>query len=500
MEKSIISYENIRKQLKAYDYALTIISWDSSTEAPKGCFEDRSKMIGALSEMAYRLETSEEFVSSVETLHNNLDKLDKRLAHEIIEVKKGIDKTRKIPMDEYIEFSILMGSSQEVWAEAKKKSDYSIFKPTLEKIINFKRKQIKYLETEELKGYDILLDYYEPGFTTKEYDLFFDVLKEKLVPFFKKINQMKLKYNDSFTKKLFPKQKQIEFCEYIQDVVCFDRNHGLMKESEHPFTTGMGTTDVRFTNHYYEEDVASAIFSAIHELGHAIYNQQNDPALNDTLSSGGASLGIHESQSRMLENMIGRSKAFWETHFSKLLELFPEQLQGITVDDFYKHINRSEASYIRMDADELSYPLHIMLRYDIEKGLFNGEYEVEDLNKVWNHLFKEYFGIEVKTDREGILQDMHWGGGLIGYFPTYALGSAYAAQIYHYMDQDINIDEEIRTGKTTKINAWLKEKVHFFGSSLYPKGIIEIATNEEFNPHYYIDYLINKYKDIYDIK
>lgn len=499
MESSLKTYQKIRSQLMAYQYAMGMISWDSSTIAPKGSFKDRSKIIGELSEMSYVLSTSDTFLNCVEVLHNNLDKLDRRLAHEIIEVKKSNDQMKKIPMDEFIKYQELLGLSQEPWTEAKNTNNYELFKPVLEKIIQFKRNQAKYLESDKLKGYDVLLDKYEHDFTTKEYDLFFDLLKEKLVPFFKIINNKKLEYNDSFVGKVFPIDKQKEFAKYLEDVVMFNHHYGLSKESEHPFTMGLGNSDVRYTNHFYETDVVSSIFSAIHELGHAIYNQQHDSELNNTFSTGGASLGIHESQSRFYENMIGRSKAFWEVHFPKLQELFPEQLKGVTAIDFYKHVNRSEASFIRIEADELSYPLHIMLRYDLERGILSGEYNVDDLNEIWKQKFYEYFGIEVKTDSEGILQDMHWSGGLVGYFPTYALGSAYAAQIYHHMSKEIDIDKEIKTGNTKKINEWLKEKVHFEGATLYPKEILMNATGEEFDPNYYIDYLINKYKEIYNI-
>mgnify|MGYP000852366665 CR=1 FL=1 len=497
MEKALETYKKIRNQMKAYQFAFGIISWDSSTEAPKGSFENRSKAIGTLSEMSYRLGTSDEYMDAIDTLYNNVEKLDKVLAHEIVEIKKSTEKQKKIPVEEYVEYRTLMGSSQEIWADAKAKNDFNLFKPTLKKIVDYKRKQIKYQETDKLKGYDVLLDDYEPGFTTKDYDKFFDELKEKLVPFFKEINKCELQYNNSFVGKEFPREKQIEFCEYLQDVLCFNKEYGLMKESVHPFTMGINTKDVRFTNNYHEDDIVSAIFSAIHELGHAVYNQQNDPALDETFLSGGASNGIHESQSRLYENMIGRSREFWNVHFPKLKEIFPKQFKGVTATDFYKHVNRSFASFIRIEADELSYPLHIMLRYDLEKGLMNGEYEVDNIDKIWEDKFKEYFGLKVTKASDGILQDMHWGGGLIGYFPTYALGSAYAAQIYHAMAKDVNIKEELKTGKTTLINKWLKEKVHIHGRSLYPKEIIKYATGENFNSKYFIKYLQKKYEKLY---
>lgn len=497
MEELIAKYQELRRKIKAYGYARYVISWDSATEAPKGCFEERGKHIGVLSELSYQLSTSPEYVNTVNSLMANRDKLDPVLSHEIEVVKKDMDRYLKIPMNEFVEYQILMSSSQEIWAQAKNKNDFNLFKPTLKKIIDFNRKFIKYQETEDEKGYNILLDLYEPKMTMAEYDEFFDLLRAKLVPFFKEISKKNIKFRSDFNNQKYDKAKQKEFCEYIIDVLAFDRNRGLMKESEHPFTSGYGTSDVRFTNHYHEDEFTSAIFSAIHELGHATYEQQIDPALDDTFSGGGASMALHESQSRLYENIIGRSYEFWETHFPKLQATFPEQLKGVTLDEFYHFVNTVQASYIRTEADELTYPLHIMLRYDLEKAIFNNELDVDDLEKAWNDLFYQYFGIKVDQVKFGILQDVHWSGGMFGYFPTYALGSAYAAQFYHHMEKEVDVKAVIRSGNTKDINEWMKNKIHKYGSSLYPKDIVRLAIGEDFNPECYVNYLINKYSKIY---
>ena len=499
MEKIISIYKEIRKQLIAYNYAMYIISWDSSTEAPKGCFEDRGKQVGVLSELSYRLKTSKEYIDAVDTLYSKKDLLEEPLRHEIEVVKKENDETQKIPMNEYIDFQMLMAGSQQIWEKAKLANDFSIFKPTLVKIVDFMRKLSVYLEKDGLKGYDVLLDMYENDFSTKEYDVFFDLLKEKLVPFFKKVNEKVNKYTYEFNNQIFPKEKQKEFCNYLIDVLEFNRDHGIMKESAHPFTTGGGTTDVRFTVHYYEEDFTSSIFSAIHELGHAIYEQQIDASLNDTFLGKGASMGIHESQSRMYENIIGRSYGFWEVHYPKLKELFPVQLENVNLDEYYHFINRVEASHVRTEADELSYPLHIMLRYDLERALINKEIEVDDLEEEWNKRFHDYLGLEVKEASKGILQDVHWSGGMFGYFPTYALGSAYASQIYAKMAKEIDIESVLKSKNTLEINEWLKKNIHKYGSTMYPKDILKLATNEDFNPEYYVNYLISKYSKIYNL-
>ena len=298
----------------------------------------------------------------------------------------------------------------------------------------------------------------------------------------------------SWAQQKFDKAKQREFCEYLRDVMCFDKTRGIMKESEHPFTSGFGTDDVRITNHYYEDSLVSSIFSAIHETGHATYEQQCDKSLNGTFSGGGASLGLHESQSRFYENIIGRSRAFWEVHYTKLQKLFRKELKDVSLDEFVAYINRAETSFIRTEADELTYPLHVMLRYEIEKKVISGELEVKDLPRYWNDKFTEYFGITPPTDTLGVLQDVHWAYGNFGYFPTYALGSAIASQLYHHMSKDFDVEQSLKDGTTKRINEWLKEHVHKYGSSKYPDEILRLATGgEDFDPNYYVDYLIDKY-------
>lgn len=500
MKEYISKYEKHREKIRAYGYAMWMIGWDSSTEAPKGCFEQRGRYLGVLSEESYKLQTSDEYIDIVNNLFNNKEKLDEVLRHEIVNMKEENDKIRKIPMKEYIDFQVLLSDSQNIWAEAKNKSDFNIFKPCLEKIVIYLKKYIKYLETDELKGYNVMLNDFEKGFTVKEYDNFFDVLKKELVPFVKKVTQIKLEYNNEFENKTYPKLSQIDFCKYIEKVMCYDTNRGLMKESEHPFTSGVSSRDVRVTNHYYEDLLISSIFSAIHELGHATYEQQVDPKLDYTFSSGGASMAMHESQSRFYENIIGRSKEFWSNHYNKLKSVFEEQLKDTTLEDFYKGINKVESSLIRTEADELTYPIHVMIRYDIEKMIFNDEIQVEDLPKVWNKLYKDYLGIDVPDDKNGVLQDSHWSGAAFGYFPTYALGSAYASQIYDKMIEDVNVEKALSSGTTKEINEWLKDKIHKYGASKEPKDIFKIATGKDFDPMYYVNYLKDKYSKIYDIK
>ena len=498
-DNAISYYKETVKKLKAFQYIAFLASWDSQTQAPKESFGLESEQLGLLSEMQYGIQTDPKFIEAINTLYEVRNELDDVLSHEIEVQHKEVEQVKKIPKEEFSEFSKLIAGAYPTWVEAKQKSDFSIFAPLLEKIIAYKKKETAWLATEDRKGYDVLLDMYEPGLTKEDCDRFFGVLKEKLVPFIKKVTSTELEGDFAFGDRAYPRRKQREFCEYLRDVLCFDKNRGLMMESEHPFTTNFGTDDIRITNHYYPNNFTASVFSVIHETGHSLYELQCDRALNETLSGGGASMAMHESQSRFYENMIGRSRAFWEAHYAKLQYVFPEQLEDVDLDLFMKYINRTEISFVRTAADELTYPLHIMVRYDLEKEFIENDIPVEKLPELWNQKFEEYFGVTPPDDQNGILQDVHWCYGDIGYFPTYALGSAYAAQFFDSMNKDFDVYASLASGDTKEVNEWLKEKIHRFGSSKYPKEIIRYATGKDFDPNYYVDYLIKKYSAVYGI-
>ena len=499
MRDSIQIYQKTLKEIKALDYALNVISWDSSTVAPKGCFNNRSKYIGILAGNRHKLITNKEYIDAVNYLYKNRKELEENLQYEITRVKRENDMMMKVPSNLYSSYYELLAVSNNVWEEAKLKNDFSLFYETLDNVIKITKKLTKYWSTQSLKGYNVLLDMYEPGFKKAKYDKFFNCLKEKLVPFVKKVLAKPIKVNECFFKN-FSIEKQKEFTNYIAEVMKFDLNYGMIAESEHPFTSAFDIEDVRLTTHFYENNLQSSIFSTIHELGHATYERNISPDLADTFSATGASMAMHESQSRFYENIIGRHYNFWKVHYKKLKEIFHKELLHVSLHDFYMYINEVKASYIRTDADELTYPLHIMLRYDIEKEIFDGNLETKDIEKRWNELFYEYFGIEVDKASNGVLQDVHWSGGSFGYFPTYALGSAYAAQIYHSMIEDINLKTSLESGTTEEINLWLKEKIHKYGASKSPNDILLLATGKKFNPNYYVKYLIKKYSKIYGIK
>ena len=492
----IEKFREILMKQKAYEYVLRVIGWDSNTEAPRGAFTRRAEMLGVISGELFKLQTSEEYQEVVYGLAKRLDELDETTKREIKKAKKNLDKIIKIPQDEFVEYNKLINLSQIVWEDAKKNNDFKSFQGNLEKIVEFIKKFISYYEIDD-DPYNVLLDEYEDGMSMKEYDYFFEVLKKDLVPFVKDVLNSGKELNDDFITDFYPKEKQKEFADYLIDVMDFNRDNGLMKESVHPFTWNTHSTDVRFTTRYLENFMFSSIFAAIHELGHATYEQQIAPKWDNTYLNGGTSMGIHESQSRFYENIIGRSKEFWEAHYPKLLEIFPTQLKNVSLDDFYKGVNKVEASFVRVEADELTYSLHIMIRYEIEKMLISGEVEVKDLPEIWNKKMVEYLGIKPKDDVEGVLQDVHWSAGMFGYFPTYALGSAYSAQFYYAMKKEIDINKIVKSNEIKKINSWLKNKIHQYGGSKTPKELLLEVTGEEFNPKYYIQFLKEKYGKLY---
>lgn len=492
----LATYKRIQHKLKAYGYVLNVVGWDSQTEAPRGAFPRRAEMMSVISQDMFQLSTSGEFKEAVYGLFERLEELDPDMQREIKRAKKDLDKQVKIPEEDFVAYNKLVNLSQRVWEDAKAQDNWDLFKDNLKQLVEYNRKFIKYFGL-DMKDYDVLLDDFEEGMTMELYDNFFNTLRKELVPFVREVLKNGRPLNKDFTEHSFDTKKQKEFCEYLIDVFAYNRDHGLMKESVHPFTWDTHPTDVRFTTRYLENYVFSSIFAAIHELGHATYEQQVDEKWNDTGLNGGASMGIHESQSRFYENVIGRSKAFWEAHYPTFKEMFPQETKGISLDDFYRNANKVEASFIRVEADELTYPMHIMIRYEIERMLFSNEIEVEDLPNVWNKKMEEYLSITPKNNAEGVLQDVHWSAGLFGYFPTYALGSAYAAQFLHAMKKELDLDKLVRTNNIKVINDWLKEHIHQFGQSKSPLQLLVDVTGEPFDPMYYVNYLKEKYSELY---
>lgn len=494
------TYEEVNRRLRALVLPFFLNGWEEES-MPPAAKPYRNKQLVELASMEYELRTGRRYMAAIDTLYRNRADLSPVLRHEAEVAKLAAEKIAKIPKEEYLAYqNVLLECYPQKFVLAKTTGNFGEVKPYLKKIIEYNRKYVEWEQTESLKGYDVLLDEYEKGMTAAKYDEFFGLIKRELVPFIRRALAAQQPVHSAFLTRSFPVEKQKKFCEYLAGVMLFDKNKTMIGESEHPYTNNNGNCDVRITNHYYEGDLASAIFSAIHEMGHGLYELQVADDLQETMSGGGASMALHESQSRFFENNVGRSRPFWERHFPVLKDIFSEELEGVTLDDFMRYINHTQASLIRTDADELTYPLHVLIRYEIEKGMFDGTVNEENIEEVWNGKYKEYLGLDVPDAGMGVVQDMHWYGGNIGYFPTYALGSAYAAQIFAAMGKDFDVNAAMGEENVGKIAAWLKEHIHKYGSSKDPAEILEHACGALFDPRYYIDYLKDKYSALCGIE
>ena len=489
--------ENIRKIVHLVNIRF-LISWDMNTGIPEKAISSRIEDMGyiysLIIDMILDPKTSD-LIKYLDENKENLDFIDKRMVDEF---KREYDSMVKIPPERLKEYQKLCAEAGVVWKSSKLKDDYNSFKPYLEKIFDFKKEFAEYTGYEG-DIYNNLLDDYERGLTVEKLDEVFSVLRDGIVEILRKIRNSKVEVNDKFFKGYFSIKDQEEFGKFVLEKLGYDFRAGRLDTTEHPFTTNFGNKDVRITTHYYEDDFRSAFFSNIHEGGHGIYEQNSDDELEGTNLSGGASMGFHESQSRYYENILGRSKSFWTYFYKELQKRFP-QFNQVTLDEFYKGINKVEPSFIRIDADELTYSLHVIIRYELEKEIINGRLSVDDLPKAWNTKYRDYLGVEPKSYREGVLQDSHWGSGLFGYFPSYALGNLYGAQILNKIKQDIpTYDDEVKKGNFKVITKWLNEHIHRYGKLYTPSELIVKVTGEELNPKYFLDYLNEKYSDIYEL-
>ena len=497
LAQALETLDNHQQTLAAYNHAIGVVYLDAATAAPKGTWEGRGKTMAKLSEITYNLETAPEVGQMLTYLEEHVDELDCVRKRQVEVLRKSYDETKRIPAEECIAYSVLLNDAQAIWEQAKNENNYDLFAPYLEKIVAYNRKFAGYYNP-EMAPYDALLNKYEEGLSTAVLDEFFGKLREKLVPLINRIQQVK-QIDDSFLYRHYPVEAQRRFSDYLMDVLGMDRNYSGIAETEHPFTTNFNNKDVRITTHYYENDLANSMYSVIHEGGHALYELGADDQYNFTALQGGVSMGIHESQSRFYENIIGRSRAFIHAIFPRVKELFPEQLADVDEQMFYRAVNKAQPSLIRTSADELTYANHIMIRYELEKQLIGGVLDIKDVPAAWNRLYKEYLGIDVPNDSMGCLQDTHWSGGMIGYFPSYALGSAYGAQMLAKMNEDLgDVYADVAEGDLSKVTAWLKEKIHRHASFKKPGELFEEVCGK-FDPSYYTDYLTEKFTELYGL-
>lgn len=481
----------------AYNHALGVLYLDATTAAPSDTWEGRGKTMEVMSQITYDLLVNDENDELLSYLEAHADERDAQTKREAEVLRKSYDQIHRIPAEEYVAYSVLINDAESVWHKAKPEDDFAAFAPYLEKIVDYNRKFAGYYHP-EMAPYDALLNEYEEGMNVETLDAFFAQLRQTIVPLIEKIRATK-QIDDAFLYRHYPVEIQRKLSDYLMEVMGIDRTHCGIAETEHPFTTNFNNKDVRITTHYFEDNLVSSMFSVIHEGGHALYELGADDCYNYTALAGGVSMGIHESQSRFYENIIGRSPAYVHAVFPKLKELFPEQLADVDENMFYRAINKAEPSLIRTEADELTYCLHIMVRYEIEKQLIGGTLAVKDVPAEWKRLYKKYLGVDVPSDREGCLQDSHWSGGSIGYFPSYALGSAYGAQMLHKMQEEIgDIWADVAKGDLSKVTGWLRSHIHHYASFKKPGELFESVCGK-FDAKYYTDYLTEKYTKLYGL-
>lgn len=482
----------------AYDTALTLLSWDTETLAPPAADALTAKAVGILSEEAYHVFVNDEVIALVKKLSEKKENAKLSDAERAIvrHIRRTYEKLSHIPPEEYREYAEFCATAQHIYCHAKQTGNYEEYAPVLEKMIDYTKRFATYRAKKGENLYDILLEEYEPGFTTKILDPFFARLRKELVPVIQKVSAKNDRIDKSYNFGSFALSKQKKMCNFLAGYIGFDFNRGVIAETEHPFTTALHNHDARITNHFYKNNLESAIFSVIHEGGHAIYEMGISDELTQTPAAM-ITMGMHESQSRFYENLIGRSEAFWAPIYPKLQKTFANALSDVSLDQFIHGINKAEPSLIRTEADELTYSLHVMIRYELEKMIFAGECDVKELPKLWNEKYKEYLGVTPQNDTEGILQDIHWAMGSFGYFPSYALGTAIASQIYAFMEKKLPVEDLLRNGELSKIRDFLREHVHQYGSVYDTNTLLVRMTGEEFNPDYYITYLKEKYQRLY---
>lgn len=490
----------------AYQAALALLEWDQETFAPAKADTFTSKVIGEISEAYKQVLVNDEVrqlldQASQEQVWEHLTFEEQALVKQW---KKMFVQLDCIPDQEYKAYSNLVSRATNVWVKAKKEKDFQIFAPTLTEIVNYKRKFAQYQDqkSKEKKSclYDYLLEEFEPGFTVEILDTFFENLKKVLLPMLPKVWKASAEIPGAFSKEHYPKEEQMAVCKYLSKYLGFDFERGVMAESAHPFTTNLHKNDVRITNHFYEDNPESAIFSAIHETGHGLYELGIADSIALSIVGTGTSMGMHEGQSRFWENVIGRRESFWKGCFDILQQHFPKQMENVELKTFVAGINKSTPGMIRTEADELSYSLHIIIRYEVEKQLINGTLEVDQLEDAWNRLYEEYFGIVPRDAAEGVLQDVHWSCGDFGYFPSYAIGTAISAQMYAHLKKQMPIEQYLEEGNIRPIREYLKEHIYQYGMCKDTDTLLRDMTGEGFAPQYYLKYLEEKANRILNYK
>ncbi len=496
--KKYETYKAHLQQLADIRYAAALLQWDQETYIPKKGTLHRSRQLATLAGIAHELATDPKLGDLLEALSKD-SSLSEREKVNIKESLRDYKKQQKYTKAFVEEQSRCISQSFHAWQQAREENNFSIFAPHLEQLVKLKREEAEMVGYED-HPYDALLDHYEPGCKTADLTVLFQDVKQQLVDFVKTISEQP-QNNDAVMFKHYAHQQQWDFGIELLQQMHYDFDAGRQDLSAHPFTTSFGPKDVRVTTRVNENDLNEMIWSTIHEGGHALYEQGLTTEDYGLPTGEAISLSIHESQSRLWENNVGRGRAYWESNYKTLQQLFPQNLGEVDLAAFYKAMNIVKPSLIRTNADELTYHFHVLIRFEIEKALMEGTIEVKDLPSYWNARYKEYLNIEVPTDTQGVLQDIHWSHGSFGYFPTYSLGSFYAAQFYAQALIEIPaLEAEIRAGNMLPLLQWLRENIHQHGKLYTSEELCQKITGEKLNFKYFMDYARKKYTALYNLQ
>jgi carboxypeptidase Taq len=493
------------KDLSVFQSTESIIHWDMETMMPPKAIKLRSQQLALLSSIEHKMSTDPEVGTLLEKIKRDqkYDKLDGIQKRNVYLIKKNYDEQTKLPKDLVVEIAKQRAITVDTWKKAKADKSFSMFKPELEKLVELQKKAAEILM--KVKGtatpYDALIDIFEPKMTAKAITRVFYELRDGLVSLLRKCKAAPKQLDTRILERRVSTDMQRKIAKALAESVGYDvtskESGGRIDETEHPFTTGY-YDDVRITTHYYEDMFASSIFSVLHEAGHAMYEQGLKQEWMYQPVGSSCSSGFHESQSRFIENIIGRSREFWIYFLPKLKEIAGKALADVNLNKFVQAINQVEPSKIRVEADEVTYSLHIIIRFNIERDLFADKITVKELPEIWNQSYKDYLGVKIENDSEGVMQDTHWASGLYGYFPSYALGNIYSGQILAAMEEDLpNWRKQIEKGKFTPVKNWLIESIHSYGNLYDPPELIRKITEKELDVKPYLSYLNEKYSKLY---
>ena len=490
----------ILEELESYSHAIGKMSFDMECCAPEEGIAPAGKDMAVLGKRMHQLTHSKTFEKLVRELHADSEGLTPVEKKTVEHLYDDWSKVKNISARLSYEMDLASNQAYGAWLSAKKASDFSLFRDSLADLIRYTRIAIDLRDEKKASYYDTCLDDIEKGGSIRQLDGFFAALKERIVPLLKRVVEEGKPIREDFMSRPVPIPRQEAMSRYLLELEGLRPSALVLMTTEHPFTTNFGRHDVRVTTHYHEDSFISNVFTTLHEGGHALFMQNEPQELHDSHCADNMSNAMHETISRFYENLIGRSEAFVSLVAPKIRELSEGVFDDITDRELYEAVNVARPSLIRTEADELSYCLHILIRYELEKAFLNGEIDVDAIPALWNAKYKEYLGVEVPDDARGCLQDVHWSGISFGYFPSYALGNAYGAQILHTMRKDFDVDAAVRAGELTKIRDWLTEKVFSIASLCTPDEWIRAITGESLNVNYFLDYLEDKFTRLYELK